>query len=206
MTLSTIHRVKGMEWDRVAVFGVTAGMLPHRLADDDEEERRVLHVALTRCRHQVVILADAGPPVAVSGRAGRAPSEPRRCAAAGDRWRAAGPPGGDASPDGIRPAGDGADGGRRVDRAGGRRPTAGVDRRQVDPALEQALRAWRTERSRQDSVPPFIVLHDRTLLAVAAARPASLVALRQVDGIGPTKLELYGEEIVAVVTSLVDTG
>ncbi len=67
---------------------------------------------------------------------------------------------------------------------------------------EQALRAWRTERSRRDKVPPFIVMHDRTLLAVAAARPASLVALRQVEGIGPAKLELYGEEILATLAAI----
>ena len=51
-------------------------------------------------------------------------------------------------------------------------------------------------------MPPFIVMHDRTLLAVAAARPASLVALRQVDGIGPAKLELYGDEILATLAGL----
>ena len=48
VTLSTIHRVKGREWDRVAVFGVADGIVPHRLAEDVEEERRVLHVAITR--------------------------------------------------------------------------------------------------------------------------------------------------------------
>ena len=58
VTLSTIHRVKGREWDRVAVFGVADGIMPHRLADDDEEERRVLHVGITRGRHRVVVLAD----------------------------------------------------------------------------------------------------------------------------------------------------
>ena len=74
----------------------------------------------------------------------------------------------------------------------------------MTPAREQALRAWRRERSRPDKVPPFIVLHDRTLLAIAAARPASLVALRQVDGIGPTKLELYGDDVLALVSSADD--
>ena len=58
MTLSTIHRVKGREWDRVAVFGVTEGLVPHRLAEDVEEERRVLHVAITRGRHRVAVLTD----------------------------------------------------------------------------------------------------------------------------------------------------
>ncbi len=58
VTLSTVHRVKGQEWDRVAVFGVTAGLIPHRLALDVEEERRVLHVAITRARRRAVLLAD----------------------------------------------------------------------------------------------------------------------------------------------------
>ena len=55
VTLSTVHRVKGREWDRVAVFGVNDGLVPHRLAQDEEEERRVLHVAITRGREQVVL-------------------------------------------------------------------------------------------------------------------------------------------------------
>ena len=62
MLLSTVHRIKGKEWDRVIVFGVTRGLLPHRLGDDEEGERRVFHVALTRARHQVVVLADADAP------------------------------------------------------------------------------------------------------------------------------------------------
>lgn len=57
VTLSTVHRVKGMEWDRVVVFAANAGLFPHRLADDVEEERRVFHVALTRCRFGVDVVA-----------------------------------------------------------------------------------------------------------------------------------------------------
>ncbi len=48
VTLSTVHRVKGREWPMVAVFGVNGGILPHRLSDLLEEERRILHVAITR--------------------------------------------------------------------------------------------------------------------------------------------------------------
>ncbi len=58
VTVSTIHRVKGREWDHVAVFGVVDGITPHRLADDVEEERRVLHVGITRGRRRVAVLAD----------------------------------------------------------------------------------------------------------------------------------------------------
>ena len=45
--LSTIHRIKGREWDHVLVFDVSRGLFPHRLANDEEGERRVFHVALT---------------------------------------------------------------------------------------------------------------------------------------------------------------
>ncbi|GMU55781.1 MAG: hypothetical protein AMXMBFR33_49270 [Candidatus Xenobia bacterium] len=62
ITLSTVHRVKGMEWDGVLVYGAQMGLLPHRLADDLEEERRIFHVALTRGRQRVAVLADAREP------------------------------------------------------------------------------------------------------------------------------------------------
>jgi len=60
--LSTVHRVKGMEWDRVLIYGAQKGLWPHRLADDAEEERRIFHVALTRARRQVAVLADDAQP------------------------------------------------------------------------------------------------------------------------------------------------
>ena len=62
VTLSTVHRVKGEEWDMVCVADVRRGMLPHRLAADEEEERRILHVAITRAREQVLVLTDANRP------------------------------------------------------------------------------------------------------------------------------------------------
>ena len=62
VTLATVHRVKGQEWGHVAVVGVTDGLVPHRLAEDEEEERRVLHVAITRGRRRVAVLADADRP------------------------------------------------------------------------------------------------------------------------------------------------
>ncbi|MGH9234615.1 MAG: ATP-dependent helicase, partial [Acidimicrobiales bacterium] len=65
VTLSTIHRVKGREWPRVALFGATEGLMPHRLALGAaavEEERRVFHVAITRGSGRVVVLADASRP------------------------------------------------------------------------------------------------------------------------------------------------
>ena len=62
VTLSTVHRVKGMEWDRVVVFGANRGLMPHSLAENGEEERRVLYVAITRGRRQAVVVADSERP------------------------------------------------------------------------------------------------------------------------------------------------
>ncbi|MBO0730668.1 MAG: HRDC domain-containing protein, partial [Acidimicrobiaceae bacterium] len=66
---------------------------------------------------------------------------------------------------------------------------------------EKSLRAWRRDRSRQDGVPAYIVFSDKTLRAIVSARPATLAALRRVDGIGPTKLELYGDDVLALVAA-----
>jgi DNA helicase-2/ATP-dependent DNA helicase PcrA len=197
VTLSTVHRVKGMEWPRVAVFGVNGGIVPHRLAADVEEERRVLHVALTRCREQVVLLADASRPSAflpelTEAAATTAARPPARGAAA-------------SGPGGAAPSGGGRVGARPAPAVGGRgRPaggTSGAPTGPVDPVVEQALRTWRTERARHDRVSPYIVMHDTTLLAIGAARPRTLVALRRIDGIGPAKLEQYGDEILAVLAT-----
>jgi len=176
VTLSTIHRVKGREWDRVAVFGATAGLMPHRLADDVEEERRVLHVAITRGRHRVAVLGDVSRPSPfldeLDGTA--SPDQvvaPTRAAAT--------------APGGTGPG--------RAPREALGPPPAEAE------AAEAALRAWRTARARGDGMPPYIILSDRYLRGVAMARPRSLVALRALPGIGPTKLELYGDEILAVI-------
>ena len=198
ITVSTVHRVKGMEWDRVVLYGLTAGVLPHRLADDVEEERRVLHVAITRGRDRVAVLVDGGRPSPFADElAGVAPHLPAGSGVAAPSL-----------PAGSGAAARSAGGEARVRRvpsagaAGARpaRPGAG-EATQGDPALEEGLRTWRRERAARDKVPAYIVFADRTLRAIAAARPANLVALRSVDGIGPTKLELYGEDILAVVAA-----
>ncbi len=63
VTMASIHAVKGQEWPHVVVHDVTAGVLPHRLADDLEEERRILHVAITRASRSATVVA--GEPASV---------------------------------------------------------------------------------------------------------------------------------------------
>jgi ribonuclease D len=68
-----------------------------------------------------------------------------------------------------------------------------------DPATVAALRAWRLAEARRRAIAPFIILHDRTLMAIAAARPRSTAELRAVAGIGPGKAAEYGDAIVSLV-------
>ena len=67
------------------------------------------------------------------------------------------------------------------------------------PALHAGLKAWRSEIARRHGVPAYVVLHDSTIDGIAAIRPATLVELRGIAGIGDKKLEHYGEELLELV-------
>jgi superfamily II DNA helicase RecQ len=69
-------------------------------------------------------------------------------------------------------------------------------------AADAALRAWRLERARADKVAPFIIASNALVRAIADARPATAKELFAIHGMGPTKLDLYGDEILAVLDSL----
>jgi ATP-dependent DNA helicase RecQ len=71
----------------------------------------------------------------------------------------------------------------------------------VDPALFDRLKAWRLEQAREQSVPPYVVFHDATLAAIAAARPSSLHELSAIGGIGAKKLERYGRALLDLLRS-----
>ena len=62
-----------------------------------------------------------------------------------------------------------------------------------------ALRTWRRERAAGDGVPAYVVFHDATLAEIAARKPRSLADLRGIGGVGPAKLERYGEAVLAVL-------
>ena len=72
---------------------------------------------------------------------------------------------------------------------------------QANDELFHRLKAWRTAQARSQSVPPYVVFHDATLAAIAAARPRDLDALSCIPGIGARKLERYGDAILAVLAS-----
>ena len=70
------------------------------------------------------------------------------------------------------------------------------------PELVQALIDWRREKCQRDNVPAFMVLHQKTLLGIADTAPATKEELMSVKGFGKAKYETYGEEILAIVRTL----
>jgi DNA helicase-2/ATP-dependent DNA helicase PcrA len=68
------------------------------------------------------------------------------------------------------------------------------------PTLD-ALKRWRLERSRADGVPAYVVFHDSTLAEIAERQPGTLASLARVRGVGPAKLDRYGDEVLTVVAT-----
>jgi DNA helicase-2/ATP-dependent DNA helicase PcrA len=173
--LSTVHRVKGLEWPHVVVHEAGAGLFPHRLADDVEEERRVFHVALTRCSADVVVVAPAEAPSPFLGQlVTEAPAAP---------VEAPGP----------RPA-------RRAPTPTAA-PKAADTEGPEDAALRERLKAWRLERARTDGVPAYVVFNDKTLDDLVARRPTDYAGLRACRGIGPAKVDNYGDDLLALIAA-----
>jgi DNA helicase-2/ATP-dependent DNA helicase PcrA len=184
--LSTVHRIKGKEWGNVIVFGATEGLFPHRLSDDEEGERRVFHVALTRARNRVAVLADADAPSAFLGeldgsRPHRAPATPGTASTSVPGRR-----------DQRSPA-------RRKPTVPGKErvPTEALS--EVGQAAERSLREWRSAVARKESVPAYVVLTDKDLIGIAGDLPRTLAELARCRGIGPLRLERWGDEILAVL-------
>jgi DNA helicase-2/ATP-dependent DNA helicase PcrA len=176
--LSTVHRIKGKEWGHVLVVGASAGLIPHHLSDDVEGERRIFHVALTRASTQVVVLADRDAPspflAELDGTAPHLAPTPRTAPTGGPR-------------------------GSRQRARPGARAVEGRDPGTPAGPGEAALRMWRTSVARADGVPAYVVLNDKELVGIADRDPATLADLGGCRGMGPIRLERWGDEILAVL-------
>ena len=94
--------------------------------------------------------------------------------------------------DGLRP-------GWREGRAARAKPVPSQFRfADADPALVEALRAWRREVARDAGVPAYVVFGDETLRCIAAERPASITGLARIPGLGPGRLDRYGAAVLAL--------
>ncbi len=228
VTLSSVHRAKGLEWDHVLVFGADKGSMPHALSDDIEEERRVFHVALTRGRNSVVVFSDKDRPSRfVDEMEGKAPTveetptrtqRPRRArpentditASVGDLISAPGGHNGeviDVEESGvlIRVGEGGAEmlisWGEKIV-VNGAAGSLVREAAPVEEAFVERLKAWRLENARTQGVPAFVVFSDKTLHAIATTRPSTPEELLDVPGIGPAKLDTYGDDLLDLLADL----
>jgi DNA helicase-2/ATP-dependent DNA helicase PcrA len=69
------------------------------------------------------------------------------------------------------------------------------------PPAFRTLKQWRLERAHADEVPAYVVFHNSTLEEIAERGPRTLAELASVPGVGPTKLERYGEEVLAALSA-----
>ncbi len=70
-----------------------------------------------------------------------------------------------------------------------------------DDPLYAALKKWRLQRATADDLPAYVVFHNSTLAEIAGRRPRDRSELGAVPGVGPTKLERYGDEVLAVLAA-----
>ena len=203
--LATVHRVKGQEWPHVVVYDASDGLFPHSLATDVEEERRLFHVAITRCSATVTVVADARRPSPfIDELANPLPTEEADPEPPAD-WASPKPSGAGRTAPGSPDSPTARPDPRSARRdASARSSPAAAEDVEADEAIVEALRAWRLERARSDGVPAFVVFHNTTMTAIAAAEPQTLEQLASVSGIGPSRLESYGDEILAAVASVTD--
>ncbi|HEX4473336.1 MAG TPA: ATP-dependent DNA helicase UvrD2 [Nocardioides sp.] len=194
VTLATLHAAKGLEWDAVFLAGMHDGAMPLTYATTDaeiEEERRLLYVGMTRAReHLVLSWAAARTP---GGRGSRRPSRflddllPASARAASAKPK-------------VRRAAHCRECGKPLSTAAEKKRGRCEDcPASYDEELFERLRAWRKARADEDSVPAFVVFTDATLQLIAEQRPTSQAALLRISGVGPAKLERYGDGLLEVV-------
>jgi DNA helicase-2/ATP-dependent DNA helicase PcrA len=169
VTLASLHSAKGLEWDAVFLVGLTDSTLPIQHATTPEQ------LAEER-RLLYVGITRARERLALSWALARSPGQRR--GRRPSRFL-----------DGLRPMGEA-------------RPRAKTKR--VAPEAEDAelfgrLRVWRKAQAEAQSVPPYVIFSDATLVAIADSRPASRADLSRISGVGPTKLERYADPLLEVL-------
>ncbi|MEV4390210.1 3'-5' exonuclease, partial [Micromonospora sp. NPDC049580] len=202
VTLASLHSAKGLEWDAVFLVGLAEGTLPTTYAktvEQVEEERRLLYVGITRARQWLWLSYAAAR--SSGGRARRPSRFLPQLDRSGGTERAGASTGPARRPERRRTqivscricgatllAGP--------DRKLGRCPTCPSD---IDDELHERLREWRQRVAGAQKVPAYVVFTDATLTALAERRPGRPEELIAIAGIGPRKLGLYGESVLALV-------
>ena len=197
VTLATIHAAKGLEWDAVFLVGLTEKLLPinHAIKAGDEhveEERRLFYVGITRAREHLALswalakttgsrasrertrFLDGVVPGIEESQSSNRRYRPRRCRVCSGQL---------SSP---------------AEKVLGRHEWCEYE---GDEDVFNALRAWRASVAKDSQVPAYVVFSDATLQAISEALPANEAELLDISGVGPSKLERYGAEVLQIIAS-----
>ena len=200
VTLTTVHAAKGLEWDAVFLVGLVEGTFPivyAKTPTEVEEERRLLYVGITRARKELSLSwAYARNP---GGRGNRSRSRFLDAIVATD----------DSDPRTARAEAKAKKARKaRHCRECGTPLSTGAEKKvgrcadcpaSYDEELFERLREWRRQRASDDAVPSYVVFSDSTLQLLAEHRPDSPAGLRKISGVGPKKIESYGEEVLEIL-------
>ncbi|MET9360531.1 ATP-dependent DNA helicase UvrD2 [Streptomyces sp. NPDC006632] len=209
VTLASLHAAKGLEWDAVFLVGLTEGMMPITYAKTDEqieEERRLLYVGVTRARvHLGLSWSLSRSP---GGRASRRPSRFLNGLRPGSGSRAA------RATAGANPGVERGPAARKRTRRGpvlcrvcGKTLTEAGEMKlmrcedcpsDMDEALYERLREWRSRQAKDLGMPPYVVFTDKTLMAIAEAVPSNGHELAVISGVGARKLDRFGTDVLAI--------
>jgi DNA helicase II / ATP-dependent DNA helicase PcrA len=189
----TFHAAKGLEWPIVHIAGLEDGYVPigrGRSMEVEAEERRLLHVAMTRATQQLRLTL-AGQRTIRGKEVARRPSPYIEGIEEAIGW--------------LRKA-------EQADPAGGlassREALRTVQADDVDRVLLEALRAWRAEVARRAGIPPAavgVVASDRVLSDVARHRPTDRDALGAILGVGPMVVDTHGDDLLRIVSAHIET-
>jgi hypothetical protein len=70
---------------------------------------------------------------------------------------------------------------------------------EADWGVFNALREWRKQRAEQEGIPPYLVFTNEQLTQAIVCRATSLAALGQINGIGPSRIEKYGKDVLRIL-------
>ncbi len=184
--LATFHSAKGLEWPVVHVAGLEKGYVPISYAKTGgqlAEEQRLLYVALTRAEKELRLSWASERTFGMKHVKRQGSPYLPTIESALDHLRR-----------GYKPS----DWRAGVATSRASLPKT-VDRNPVADPVFDALRDWRRRRAKAADVPAYVIFNDKTLRAIAKVQPTSKSKLASVSGIGPAKLDRFGDEVINLV-------